>query len=118
LAGLGNGWPKDHTISISREAEQALVSLLEQVPDGTKGELIRLGMLWGSKALEKQASQILARLGQTMKNPRATDAQRIDAARQLVALRPQQSEAVVDVLDTITPQASPELAAGLIEALG
>jgi putative heme-binding domain-containing protein len=118
LAGLNAGWPQGHQAALSPEAEQALLSLLSKLSGAGKGQLIRLGLLLGSRELEQHAAEIVQTLLDTIGDSQAATAARLDAARQLIALRPKDAEAVTQLLDQITPQTSPELAGGLIESLG
>jgi hypothetical protein len=117
LAGLTAGWPRGHEVALTDDSEQALVALLEAVPAGSKGQLIRLASLWGSKELEKHAGEIGAALLASASDADASIRERIAAAQQLVGFQPADGEVVTKVLGLVTAQAAPELAEGLIAAL-
>ncbi|MEM9645201.1 MAG: alpha/beta hydrolase fold domain-containing protein [Planctomycetota bacterium] len=56
-------------------------------------------------------------LSEILADPKASQEQRIAAARDLVGFQPNRAEAVAEILRYITPQTSPELAAGLLQTV-
>ncbi len=117
LAGLSRGWPRNHSVQLSDAAERLLLEQFKVSSTGAKGQLARLGSLWGSKALEQYAGEIAASLFETASDPKRPDAERISAVQQLISFQSQSDEAVKNVLSLITPKTSAELAAQLIAAL-
>jgi putative heme-binding domain-containing protein len=117
LAGLAAGWPREHSVTLTPASEKSLVAMLEIVPAGSKGQLIRLASLWGSKELEKYADEIGAALLASVSDTGASIRDRIAAARQLIGFQPSDAGVVTKVLALVTAQAAPELAEGLIAAL-
>ncbi|QDU40064.1 Trehalose utilization [Maioricimonas rarisocia] len=117
INGLAEGWPRQHQIRLSSSAEEALISLLDSVPTGTKGQVIRLASLWGSSKLEEHAATIVKSLLGVIGDDDSSADDRIAAARNLIGFRPDDEDVVEDLLDEVTAQMPPELATGVIEAL-
>ena len=118
VAGLAKGWPKGKTAELNDDTEKALARLLVRLSPGTKGSLIKLATLWGSKGFEKYAAETTTSLLAVVADEKAGDTARVDAARQLVEFRPTDEQVVEKLLAAITPRTSPELTAGLLDALG
>lgn len=117
LAGLSRGWPKDAKVELSEATEQQLVEVLQRMPAGSKGALIRLAMLWGSKELEKYAAEIVESLLKVVKDGKASDDDRVAAAEQLLTFQSQSDDVVESLLDVVSPQSGPEFVSRLIGKL-
>lgn len=117
LAGLSGGWPRGHQVELSAESEGQLARLLDRVEAGAKGQVLRLASLWGSQALEQHAAAIVSSLLKLVRNPEEPLPVRADAAAQLIGFRSEDDEVVVQLLDSLTPQTPPQLAARIIDAL-
>jgi putative membrane-bound dehydrogenase-like protein len=118
LAGLARGWPRDRPPDLSGRAEQALIQLAQRAPLAARGQLIMLTQRWGSKALAKYTADVAASLLATVQEEKASNADRIAAAGQLIALRSGDAAPAAQLLELVTPRTSPELARGLLEAVG
>jgi putative membrane-bound dehydrogenase-like protein len=117
LAGLSRGWPRDYSVKLPESTEKKLLAMFAKAPTGSKGQLVRLAGAWGSKALDKYASEIVATLMAAAADDHRNDAQRVAAVGQLIGFQPQSSDAVVKALDLITPRTAPEFATQVISAL-
>ncbi|MCB9954088.1 MAG: ThuA domain-containing protein [Planctomycetaceae bacterium] len=117
LAGLNKGWPQTHSLKMSDELEGSIISLLKELPASSKGELIRLAGLWGSKSIEKYIGEIVDALMESIEDEDTDVAERVAAAKQLVGMQPQNDDVVTDLLDLIGPNSPLELSAGLISSL-
>jgi len=117
LNGLNRGWPGDHSPPLTAEQDGSLLQLFEKAPAETKGQLVRLGLRWGSRQLEQHAGEIVDMLSAKAADTTASTARRLDFARQLVEFQPDSDEVVSRILDQITPQSSPELSMGLLGVL-
>jgi putative membrane-bound dehydrogenase-like protein len=117
-AGLVEGWQRNHKVELTAESEAALIALLERLPAGAKGQLIQLATAWGSQELQKHTQAIVDSLLAVISDEEGDLEERVASARQLVGFRATDSETVTGLLDLITPQASPEFAAGMIASLG
>ncbi|MCB9875054.1 MAG: ThuA domain-containing protein [Planctomycetaceae bacterium] len=117
LDGFAKGWPQSHRLKISTEAEESLVALLERAPSGSKGQLLQLASLWGSKELEKHAGAIVKALLETASDSTISAKERAAAANQLIRFRADDDAVVTSLLALVTPQTAPELAVQLIESL-
>jgi len=118
VAGFFRGWPREKRVRLASGAERALVSLLTHLGSEGRSQLANLGTRWGSNALEAHAAEIATSLMALARDEAKPEAARVDAARQLVELRPRDGGAAVDLLAAITPKSSPALATGLIAAIG
>ena len=117
LPALANGWPKDHQIKLSQEAEDSLPKLIENAPVTLKVQVIELAKRWGSDQFEHATEEIANSLKKILSDAKQKEQFRIEAAKQLISFRENDREAVQTVLAEVTPQASPTLSAGLIESL-
>jgi putative membrane-bound dehydrogenase-like protein len=117
IAGFSRGWPKDRPPILRPETELALADLLPKLPPGARGQLIELTARWNSKALEKYAAEIATSFLAEVRDEKETDTHRAAAARQLIDLRRADAGTAQQILDLLTPRASPELAKGLLDAL-
>ena len=117
LEGLARGWPGEYTITLSPMYDQILVSLVDRIPAGATGQLIRLGGFWGSRQLEVHSQKIVASMLMTIRDEQEDSNTRIESAQQLVGFRPNDNEVVSQLLETVTAQAAPDYVAGVIDAL-
>lgn len=118
LGGLAAGWPAAHRISIPNDSDQMLAELFDRLSTGGKAQVVRLASSLGSKALEARAESIAEALGQLLADPNLSNEKRAEAARQLVDFRPEDPAAASALLDVLTPQTDPDLAAAVLNALG
>lgn len=118
LAGLSKGWPKNKTLVLTEATDQAILDLLTKVPASTRGELVNLGMRWGSKTLAKQVEQITKGFLEVVTNPALPDPERLQSARMLIDFRKNDVSAANDVLSQITPRSSVDFSVGILEAVG
>ena len=118
LAGLVKGWPRDHQIQLSPAAEQKVVALLERLPAGSKGALIRLGSAWGSRVLEGYSAKVVSDLLEVAGRSSDSEESRLAAVKELISFRANDSEVVQKVLGLINAQTAPSLAAGVVDSLG
>jgi putative membrane-bound dehydrogenase-like protein len=118
LAGLSKGWPKEKPAKLDDAAEEALGRFMARLSPESQGQLIGLAQRWGSRGFEKYAAEIADTLLATARDEAKRDAERIAAARQLVALKADDPSLVGELLQLITPRSAPELSAGLIDAAG
>lgn len=118
LRGLTAGWPRNYRLEATEPLEASLLKLMERVPAGSKGKLLQVASLCGSKALESYAKEIVASLLSVVKDSKAITSQRVDAAREAIGFQSENAEVLVDVLDAINLQTTPDLAVGIIEAAG
>ncbi|MBI4585927.1 MAG: ThuA domain-containing protein [Planctomycetes bacterium] len=116
IGGLARGWPKDKAVPLDEGTEKALLALLAKASPESRGQLVALAMRWGSASMKKHAAEIAASFLETARDEKAGDPFRASAAAQLIEFRKNDAAAVREVIELITPRASPELGAGLIEA--
>src|SRR5262249_26868573 len=58
VKGLAAGWPARKTVTLSPEAEKAVLVLLPKLPAASRGRLLKLGATWGVKGLDEQLAEI------------------------------------------------------------
>lgn len=116
--GLSKGWPKSQRLELSAATEKALLDRLSKLPAGTRGQVVRLAGIWGSKAFEAQIGNIAAALHADVMKADLKDEDRVAAARQLVDFKPDDGALARSLLETITPQSGTPFASGILEALG
>jgi hypothetical protein len=119
IVGLARGWPKGKAAGFDAATEAAVGTLAERLPAGVQGQLVTLAQHAGSRALDAQVERISRALVAELDRGDASDADRASAAERLVQLRPA-DPAVVDLVlgRVVGGRVSPELAAGLVVALG
>jgi uncharacterized protein len=117
ISGFAAAWPATKPPKIDSNTERTIRELLVKVSAVSRGKLIRLAAMWGVNGLDTQLAELTKAAYAALTNVKASDTERIDAARQLVEFRPDDDLAVEQLLAEITPQASPALAMGILEAL-
>jgi putative membrane-bound dehydrogenase-like protein len=117
ITGMAKGWPRGKTAQLTDDTEKGMARLLARLSPGGKGSLIKLATAWGSKGFDKFAAETTASLLAVVADGKASDTARADAAHQLAEFRPNDEQVVEKVLALITPRTSPELTAGLLDAL-
>jgi putative heme-binding domain-containing protein len=118
VAGLARGWPRDAVVPLDPPAEEALTRLFRALPPAARGQLVGLTSRWGSDVLRKHAEEIGASLLAAVLDEARDEKTRVDAARQLMEFERTDPAAAGKILDLITVQTPPELAAGLLDAVG
>lgn len=117
LRGFSRGWKEGQKVALSESVEADLEKLVESIPSGSRGVLVQLATRWGSKRFSQYGEQIAKGLMAVIRDSKASDSKRIDSAAQLVEFMQSDEDVVLDLLDEVTPQTSPELAIGIISAL-
>ncbi|MBX9583866.1 MAG: ThuA domain-containing protein [Gemmataceae bacterium] len=116
VAGLSAG-AAGKGAKLSPEAEAAFGGVLTKLPAASRGRALKLGQVWGVKGLEAQLGEIVKGLLATVADPKAADAARVEAAKQVVEFRPDDDAAAAKLLEAVTDDTPPAVAAGLFEAL-
>jgi putative membrane-bound dehydrogenase-like protein len=117
LAGLARGWPADKPARLDAGAEKALKTLAAKLSPGGVLQLAALIQRWGQQdRLGDLTSGLKKALLQRLGDGKADDDLRLAAARDLITLGSDKAT-VTALLDQITPQATPALTRGLLEAL-
>jgi putative membrane-bound dehydrogenase-like protein len=117
LRGMVRGWPKDRPARVDAALGDTLKQLTVESTPAARTQLVRLVGLWGDQALDRLGAQIAASFWASIRDEKLSDFRRIDAARQLIELRPADSDVARRLLELIAQPVSTELAAGLVEAV-
>jgi putative membrane-bound dehydrogenase-like protein len=118
VTGLERGWPKDKPVRLGDAGDDALVKLFEQASPAVGSRLAALSSRWGSSKLEQFASKIASGLLTVIKDETKPDKDRVAAAGQLIDFRRTDGELAGELLEIVTPRTSPDLARGIVEAIG
>jgi putative membrane-bound dehydrogenase-like protein len=118
LTGLAAGWPADRPVRLDTRADAEVSALAAHLSPGGVLQLAALFRRWGQQDRLAQLTDgikksLLARIG----DDKLGDDARLAAARDLLTLVGDAS-AVSALLGQITPQATPALTRGLLDALG
>ncbi len=116
LSGLARNWPRDVKPSLTAELEASLGELFADLPAAGKSQLVTLATRWGSEGLGKHVATLTTSFLKEAANTEATDQARLKAAKEYADLL-RADGAAAKLIDLVTPQTSPEIAQGLIEAL-
>jgi putative membrane-bound dehydrogenase-like protein len=117
LGGLARNWPRDAKPTLSPELEKGLAELFAALPAAGKSQLVTLATRWGSQGLGEHIAMLTAGFLEEASNAEATDEARLKAAKEYADLL-RADPAAAKLLDLVTPQTAPEIAKGLVEALG
>lgn len=117
ISGWAKGWPKDQAVTLQQSDERVLIEVLNNLPPDFQGQLVRLATLWGNRALETYAEEIVDALLSTATSEKHSDDQRIAAAQQLIDFRRADDRVVRELLKSISARTSPDAAEALIGAL-
>ncbi len=117
LEGITAGWQDGHDVQISAASGDALIAILDKLPVAAKGQVVQLASHLGADALKDQVARIAAQLFELMSNDESSIELRLDAAKQLVALQPEDDGLVTKMLDSISPQTPSAIATGILNAL-
>jgi putative membrane-bound dehydrogenase-like protein len=117
LNGLAAGWPAAHQPKLTAEGEAAIAAMLPRLSATARGRLLKLAGSWGVKGLDAQLAEITKGLLATVADVKASDADRLAAAKQVVEFRSDDSEAANKLLAAVSRGSSPRFATGVFEAL-
>ncbi|WP_206108241.1 PVC-type heme-binding CxxCH protein [Paludisphaera soli] len=117
VLGEAKGWPADRKPTLDAATEKALAGLLEKLPADARGRLVFLGSRWGSEAMKEASEAVAKTMLATIADEAKPEDERLAAAREVVALRPEDDAVAAELIDAITPRTPPALAGGLVEAL-
>jgi hypothetical protein len=116
VRGLVQGWPADQRPSLDAGLEATLEALLPRLSLEGRSMLVQLAIRFGSQKFERYAQELAATLLIRASDESLAAQPRIDAARELVALRSNEREPLEALVKLITPRMAPELAGGILRA--
>ena len=116
LEGLVAGMPRDVALD-GASMNEALATVFDAVSADTQVKLLRLTTRVSNASLDSKAEAIVERIMDTLADTGNEEAIRIAAARDLIGFRVADADAVVAVLESITPQVSPSFAYGLLATI-
>ncbi len=117
LRGMARGWPK----GTAREARSRDRRGGQAARHGAARRRPRsahpAGQPWGDPVLDGINAEMATTLLKSAQDESLSESRRVDAAKQLIELRSASDETAQQLLALITPRTSPDLAAGLIDAV-
>jgi putative membrane-bound dehydrogenase-like protein len=118
VAGLSRGWPKGTAITFGAASKGAIVGLMARLPVASQGDLITFVQRCGSDVLDDAMDQVVAALMAVIENQEAASEARSEAAARLIGMRPSDSELAIGLLARIDARTNPEVAQGVLVAVG
>ncbi len=116
IEGLDN-WPVESPPQINAALTADLEQLAETVPVTARGRLAQLARRWGSDRFEKYLSELADSLIAIVEDSQTAATERLAAAGRLAEMQMLDGPTVDRLLETISPQTPPDVAAGLVKAL-
>jgi putative membrane-bound dehydrogenase-like protein len=116
INGMAAAWPANKVPPL-KDGEKVIESILPKLPSAARGKFIKLASTWGVKGIDAQLAELTKAAFATLADAKATDADRIAAAQQVVEFQPDSAEAADKLLAAVTADASPALASGIFESL-
>jgi putative membrane-bound dehydrogenase-like protein len=118
LTGLAAGWPSNRPVTFDARADAEVKVLSARLSPGSVLQMAALFRRWGQQdKLKELSAGIKKSLLSRVADDKLGDESRLAAARDLLTLVGDAS-AVGTLLEQFTPQASPALTRGLLDALG
>jgi putative membrane-bound dehydrogenase-like protein len=118
IAGLAAGWPEGAPPTLGKPLEEALAATLKVLPGSAGLPVITLANRWGAgDSLRAVADEMKTALLREAADVSLGDDARRRAISGLLALDPA-AESAAQIVALITPRTSPELSAGILDALG
>jgi uncharacterized protein len=117
LRGLSRSWPSGYEVQVDDATGQSMISILEKLPVGGKSEMIQLAARLGAASMKEQIRKISEQLLSVATSGETTSENRIEAAKQLVAMQPLDDSVVDSLLKGINPQTPPNVVFGFLDSL-
>ena len=117
VRGLAKGWPARTAPKLDDATETALGRLTARLAPERRALAVRLAAAWGSKHATKFGAEIAKTLSDRVNDDSARVEDRVAAASELIGYQASDPALVKKLLDVLTPQAPPELGAGILRAL-
>lgn len=117
VTGLAAGWPSSKPAKLSGDDEAAFVKAMTATSPASRGRLLKLAGAWGVKGLDAQLGEVAKGFLVVIADEKASDAARLDAAKQVVEMLPADEKSAETIVNAVTAKTSPELARGLFDAL-
>ncbi|MCS6976097.1 MAG: c-type cytochrome [Gemmatales bacterium] len=118
IAALARGWPRNRPAEANPKTGEILAAVFDKLSPRGRGQLLTLTRSLGVKGMEKHLAKITETLSALAADESLREAERAQAARDLIELQPDQTEPVEKILDLITPRTPPDLAVQFLEAAG
>jgi len=118
VAGLVAGWPQNQPPKVDEELKASLAALLAKLRGGSGLQVIALANRWNAgEALRGAAAEMRTSLLREATDTERTEKDRITSVEGLLQLDTT-AETIAAVVELISPKASPQLVAGVLDVLG
>ena len=119
LRGWAAGWPPGASGSVGSgpNSMRRLIALFEHLPIAQLATLLQLADRWQATCLQGYSQPIVDALMKEIDDVERSDDDRLAATRRLAQFKPFDAATATLILDRISPQTPPALAAGWIAAL-
>ena len=117
IEGLASGLPRDIEIESNEGLNSAFVGLFKKLEGPVRVKVLRLASQCGNTALDDYATEVITDLKETLADLDATGQTRANAARDLIAFRTRDDEAVEEILEQIGAQTAPQLSKAFLDAI-
>ena len=117
VAGLSSGWPSTKPAKLTNDDEAAVVKAMVATSAASRGRLLKLASAWGIKGLDAQLAEVAKGFLVVVADEKASDAARLEAARQVIEVLPSDEKAAEVIIATITSKTNPDLARRLFDVL-
>ncbi len=117
--GLAKGWPKNHSVTLSAEAQKVVRErfLADSISIANRASLLSVADKWSIDGLESIVSNIQDKLFQVALDQNAEVDGRLSAWDQAIRLSPASDKIIKAAQSLLTPQLSPEVGSKAIDSL-
>jgi putative membrane-bound dehydrogenase-like protein len=109
--------PANVPVQLSEDDRKKILAFIPNTAPAARPHLLKLASAWGVKGLDAQLAEITKAAFATLADAKASDADRVTAALQVVEFQPDSDEAAARLLAAVDEKASAALATGIFEAL-
>ncbi len=118
IDALATGWPANKAPTLSEADQVVLGEVMASLDADAQARMLALADRWGRRdVFASIVKQVTDQLRKTVADEKATQADRLAAAKRLIGLDDSEAAAKL-ILAPIKPQTASDLASGLITALG
>lgn len=118
ITAMSRGWPAGKTVEFDAQAEAEFTQLAATLPASARAPLFKLAARWGNQKIAGQIQEVTKSLVAAALDEQRGDTERLKAARDALEFQPDNADLPGKLLGALTPALSPQLATGLIDALG
>ncbi|VTS06583.1 PVC-type heme-binding CxxCH protein [Tuwongella immobilis] len=115
--GLNQGWPRGKVPPFTPEAVARLQKIIERAPATTQSTLVRLATRWKIPGITERIQSVRKQLLESIVQSDRPEAERLAAIREFIGLSVDDTAALTELVQLLTPKLEPALAQGMIQSL-